>query len=92
MISLSFEIVYFTNYGIVEAKYSANLKKEKIFLHLQDNYKPSGWLGIILEDHKYLNFRKSITEEMLKDLKKHIDHALRKGKSYFLPSSTESYL
>ena len=50
-----------------EASYADKLKKPLMFVIAEDNYKPTGWLGILLESQRYYNLwekGKSKEEEM----------------------------
>ena len=53
-------------YCRLEAEYAIKLNKPIIPLIVQSDYKPDGWLGIILGMKKYFDFKKHVTENFIK--------------------------
>ena len=60
-----------------EAEYAFQLNKPIIPLIMQQNYKPDGWLGIILGSKIFVNFTKYDYQECLKRVNHEIDKLLR---------------
>lgn len=60
-----------------EAEYAFQLNKPIIPLIMQQNYKPDGWLGIILGSKIFVNFTKYDYQECLKRTNHEIDKLLR---------------
>ncbi|CAF3368313.1 unnamed protein product, partial [Rotaria sp. Silwood2] len=52
------------------------VEKSKIVLVLERNYRPSGWLGIIMGGKMYHNFTKLDFDETFDQLVKEIDRIL----------------
>ncbi len=65
----------------LEAEYTITLNKPIIPLILQKDYKPDGWLGIILGSKMFINFRKYDFKECMRRLKNEVENIYKKNES-----------
>ena len=64
-----------------EALYAFQLKKKLVFLELQKDFKPTGWLGFIQAEHMTYSFYDGVDfdtnfEKLLQNVEKNLVHSL----------------
>ena len=64
-----------------EALYAFQLKKKLVFLELQKDFKPTGWLSFIQDEHMTYSFYDGVDfdtnfEKLLQNVEKNLVHSL----------------